>query len=136
NPKSVETNQELAFIVGGTPVRLSSVYEIHISNPVSYYQYFRRRKNHFDFTGLDKWALLTAAADFSYDDFYNATSEINAHAERVMNDQLGDLGLQVNNYRLDEAIWVETNEQWKRIRLHSHPQASQYWSEARCLRPG
>jgi len=131
-PESTQTNLEEVFTFDEERVRLSAVYQYHISDPVPFYR--RGRKNTIDFVELNQWALLTVIQDFSSDDLYNAPHEINARIEQSINDQLHGSGLRVSNYRLDELVWPETNEQWRRNRSQLPFQAGHYWNEARGLR--
>jgi regulator of protease activity HflC (stomatin/prohibitin superfamily) len=130
--KSDETNQEEVLTREGEPVRLSSVYEYHISDPIRFYRWGRKKT--LDFVELNQWVLTGVIREFSFDDLYNEPFEINELIEQITNDQLWDCGLQVNNYYLDEAIWPETNERWRRIRSNLPLQGNRYWSEDRSLR--
>jgi hypothetical protein len=132
NPESVETNLEEVYTFNEERVRLSAVYEIHISDPIHFYR--RKRDNPVDLMELNLWALQDVIQDFSSDDLYNVPFQINARIEQSINGQLRDFGLHVNYYRLDEAIWPETNEQWRRNRSPLSLQAGQYWNDARSLR--
>lgn len=134
-PSSEETNQEEAYTRDEERVRLSAVYELHICDPLRFHQAQRsRRKPYAELAELNRRALATVVEDFGFDELYNSPFEINRLIAQTINDQLRDRGLQVINYRMDEVIWPETNERWKRNRSHLALQAGQYWSDSRSLK--
>jgi regulator of protease activity HflC (stomatin/prohibitin superfamily) len=134
-PRSEEMNQEEAFTRDEEPVRISAVCEMHIYDPLRFYQARRpRRKLYAYLAELNRWALATVVEDFGFDELYNSPFEINRLVAQTINDRLRDRGLQVINYRMDEVIWPETNERWKRNRSYLALQAGQYWSDSRNLK--
>ena len=131
-PESEETNLEEGYTRDEEQVRLSAVYERYISDPLRFYLMGRKRPA--DFTELNRRGLMTVVGDFGFDDLYNSPFEINRLVVQTINNQIRDRGLQVINYRLDEVIWPETNERWRRNRSHLALQSGQYWSDSRNLK--
>jgi len=131
-PKSEETNLEEVCTRDEDRVRLSAVYERYISDPLRFYLLGRKRP--VDFAELNRWALMAVVQDFGLDDLYNSPFEINELVEQTINNRIRDCGLQVINYSIDEAVWPETNERWKRKRAQLAFQVGQYWSESRDLK--
>jgi len=131
-PESEETNLEEVYTRDEERVRLSAVYEMHISDPRRFYLLGRKRSA--DLTELNRRALMTVVGDFGFDDLYNSPFEINRLVAQTINNQIRDRGLQVINYYIDEALWPETNERWRRNRSHLALQSGQYWSDSRNLK--
>ena len=126
--ESEETNLEEVYTRDEARVRLSAVYELHISDPRRFYLLGRKRS--VDFAKLNRRVLLAVVRDFDLDEVYNLAGEINQLIAQTINSQVRSRGLQVNNYRLDEADWPETSERWRRNRSRLPLQAGQYWIES------
>lgn len=100
-----ETNQEEVYTLDEERVRLSAIYEMHISDPLRFHHMKKSgRKRHANIIELNRWALATVVEYFGFDDLFNLPFEINRLIAQTINDQLRDRGLQVINYRLDEVI--------------------------------
>lgn len=134
-PSFEKTNQEEVYTRDEERVRISAVYEIHIHDPLRFHRLKRSRRKHYAYVcELNRWALATVIEDFDFDELYNSPFEINRLVAQTINERLRDRGLQMINYRLDEVIWPETNERWKRNRSYLALQAGQYWSDSRSLK--
>lgn len=123
-----ETNLEEVYTRDEKRVRLSGVYELYISDPIRFYLLGRKRS--VDFARLNRRVLLAVVRDFDLDEIYNLPFEINQLIAQTINSQIRSRGLKVINYRLDEAVWPETNERWRRNRSRLPLQAGQYWIES------
>jgi hypothetical protein len=123
-----KANLEEVYTCDEERVRLAAVYEQYISDPLRFY--LLRRKRPVDFTELNRWALMCVVEGFGLDDLYNSPFEIDGMVAQTINNQIRERGLQVTNYRLDEAVWPETNERWRRNGSQLALRAGQYWSES------
>ncbi len=128
---SEETNQEEVFTVDDEHARLSAVYDLYISDPLLFY--LKGRKPRIDLVNLNRWAVLAVIQNFSFDEVYNIPYEINEFVAQTINNQIDSYGLRVTNYRLDEVIWPDINERWRRNRLHLASQNGHYWNVGRSL---
>lgn len=130
-PLVVRANMEEVYTLDEERVRLLAGYELYLSDPLHFYLSGRRRA--VDFDHLNRWGLLVVLEDFGYDDLYNFPFEINGLVSQTINQEVREFGLQVINYRLEEAIWPASNQRWKRNRVQPALPPGDYWVEGKSL---
>lgn len=130
-PLVVRANMEEVYTIDEERVRLLAGYELYISDPLHFY--LSGSRNAIDFNDLNRWGLAAALEDYGYDDLYNFPIEINGRVSQTINQEVREYGLQVINYRLEEAVWPESNQRWKRNRIQPALTPGDYWIEGKSL---
>ncbi|HKX31280.1 MAG TPA: hypothetical protein VJ302_26565, partial [Blastocatellia bacterium] len=90
--------------------------------------HYRGGKKRLNVGWVNREALAEVVREFNQDDLWNCPFQVNHHVRLAINQQLGNFGLQVTEYRLEEVTWSLTNHKWRRNRSPLAIQGNEdYW---------
>ena len=119
-------NEAEAVTTDEERVRVRSRFKAHISDPQLYHYGGRRRWRGIQ--QINQQALQTVLSEFSADDLWNCSPQINRQLVRLLNRELQNWGVHITHYCIEAAIWPETNERWQRNKSRNALKgAESYW---------